>query len=113
MTREEFAQLCLSRPGAHRVVQWGGTEVFKVGPKMFALIGLRSGVSLKASPIAFYALTEAGRARPAPYLARAGWVAFDDLSRLDPEDASDLVATAHGLVAATLTRACRRTLGLV
>ena len=55
MTREEFAQLCLSRPGAHQVVQWGGTEVFKVGPKMFALIGLRSGVSLKASPIAFYA----------------------------------------------------------
>ena len=37
---------------------------------MFALIGAVGGLSMKASDISFELLTESGRARPAPYLAR-------------------------------------------
>lgn len=94
------------------VVQWGDSEVYKVGGRIFAIAGLRGGFSFKATDIAFEALTESGRARPAPYLARAKWVFFDDLEALADDEVRDWLATAHTLVAAKLTRAQRRDLGL-
>ena len=94
------------------VVQWGDEEVYKVGGRIFAITGPRGGASFKATDIAFEALTESGRARPAPYLARAKWVYFDDLSGLDPVEVTDWLTTAHALVAARLTRARRREIGL-
>ena len=63
-----------------------------------------SNLSLKVTEIAFEALTETGRARPAPYMARAKWVMFDDLAALDAAEVEDWLKTAHGLVAAKLTR---------
>jgi predicted DNA-binding protein (MmcQ/YjbR family) len=82
-----------------------------VGGRIFAVVG-GEGVSFKVSDIAFEALTESGRARPAPYLARAKWVRFDDLADLDDAETTDWLVQAHALVAAKLTRAQRRELGL-
>ena len=93
-------------------LQWGADEVYKVGGRMFAVTGPSGGCSLKVTDIAFEALTESGRARPAPYLARARWVHFDDVGALDAEEMTDWLATAHALVAAKLTRKARRDLGL-
>ena len=94
-------------------VQWGEDQVYKVGGRMFAVLGPAAhGVSLKASDIAFEALVEMGVARPAPYLARAKWLRFDDLAAVDEGDMADWLASAHALVAAKLTRAARRALGL-
>mgnify|MGYP001136593552 CR=1 FL=1 len=53
-----------------------------------------------------------GRARPAPYLARAKWVAFDDVAALDGAEVKDWLRNAHALVAAKLTRKARAELGL-
>ena len=58
----------------------------------------------KASDLAFELLTEQGLAKPAPYLARAKWVRFDDLAEADSAEMADWLATAHALVAAKLTR---------
>ena len=93
------------------VVQWGADGVYKVGGRIFAVTG-PNGVSFKASDIAFEALTESGRARPAPYLARAKWVRFDCLAELDDTEVADWLANAHALVAAKLTRAQRREIGI-
>jgi predicted DNA-binding protein (MmcQ/YjbR family) len=93
------------------VVQWGADNVYKVGGRIFAVVGSQ-GVSFKVSDIAFEALTESGRARPAPYLARAKWVRFDDLGEMDDAETADWLTQAHALVAAKLTRAQRRELGL-
>jgi len=94
-------------------VQWGADHVYKVGGRMFAVLGpSEHGVSLKVSDIAFEALVETGVARPAPYLARAKWVRFDSLAALDEAEAADWLASAHALVAAKLTKAMRRSLGL-
>jgi predicted DNA-binding protein (MmcQ/YjbR family) len=112
VTEAEVARLALAQPAAAVTVQWGGSQVFKVGEKMFAVLGLGGGLSIKVSEIAFAALTESGRARPAPYLARAGWVRFDDLDDLDPEETEAWMAQAHALVSARLTRKVRRGLGL-
>jgi predicted DNA-binding protein (MmcQ/YjbR family) len=94
-------------------VQWGDDHVYKVGGRMFAVTGPAAKFcSLKASDIAFEALTQTGRARPAPYLARAKWVYFDDLPGLDAAEVAGWLASAHALVAAKLTRKARAELGL-
>ncbi len=115
MTPEAFDKACLGLPGATLSIQWGDDHVFKVGGKMFAVRGAgvgHGGVSFKASDVAFEVLTESGRAAPAPYLARAKWVHFDDLSALKADEVADWLKTAHGLVAAKLTKKARAELGL-
>lgn len=94
------------------VVQWGVDAVWKVGGRIFAVANPSGGASFKVTDIAFEALTETGRARPAPYLARAKWIYFDDLAPLDADEVRDWLATAHALVAAKLTRAQRAEIGL-
>ena len=113
MSPKAFDTACRTLPGATMDVQWGDDHVYKIGGRMFAVTGPTGvGCSFKVSDIAFEALVESGRARPAPYLARAKWVRFDDLSALDDAETRDWLKTAHGLVAAKLTRARRRELGL-
>lgn len=112
MTPAEFDKACRALPGATMDVQWGDDQVYKVGGKMFAVLGQEGSFSLKASEIAFEALTEAGPGKPAPYLARAKWVWFAGLDALPAKDIEDLLANAHTLIAQKLTRAARKDLGL-
>ena len=112
MTPAQLDTACLALTGATKVVQWGGSEVYKVGGKIFAIVGLRGRLMFKVTDLAYEVMTESGMARPAPYLARAKWVSFDDLEGLDPDEVADWLKTAHRLVAAKLTRAKRSELGL-
>lgn len=117
MTPEAFEAACLALPAATKSVQWGNDHVFKVGGKMFAVMGFSdpSGpprFSFKASDIAFELLIEQGLARPAPYLQRARWVALASPDALTNSEISAYLAQAHAIVAARLTRAVRRSLGL-
>jgi len=103
----------LALPAATLSIQWGDDRVYKVGGKMFAATdGASTNLSMKMSDIAFEALTEAGRGRPAPYMARAKWVMFDDVSSLDAAEVADWLATAHRMVADKLTKKQRAELGL-
>jgi predicted DNA-binding protein (MmcQ/YjbR family) len=114
MTPEAFDAACRALPGVTMDIQWGADHVYKVGGKMFAVCGpTEHGVSLKVSDIAFEALVESGAARPAPYLARARWVRFDSLAAQDDAEMAGWLANAHALVAAKLTKAARRSLGLM
>ncbi|MET0274024.1 MAG: MmcQ/YjbR family DNA-binding protein [Phenylobacterium sp.] len=113
MTPAALETAALALPGATLSIQWGDDRVYKVGGKMFAATdGAASNLSLKATDIAFEALTETGRGRPAPYMARAKWVMFDDVSALDATEVTDWLRTAHALVAAKLTRKQRSEIGL-
>jgi predicted DNA-binding protein (MmcQ/YjbR family) len=103
----------LALPGAEFSVKWGADQVYSVGGKMFAATDeAGTNLSMKVSDIAFEALTQTGRARPAPYAARFKWVMFDDLAALDAAEVKDWLKTAHGLVAAKLPRKQRAALGL-
>jgi predicted DNA-binding protein (MmcQ/YjbR family) len=113
MTPEAFDAACRALPAVTMDVQWGSEHVYKVGGRMFAVIGpTRHGVSLKVSDIAYEALVATGVARPAPYLARHKWLRFDVLADQDDGEMADWLASAHALVAAKLTRKLRRELGL-
>ena len=113
MTPTALEKAALALPGAELSIKWGDDRVYSVGGKMFAATdGAVTNLSLKVSDIAFEALTESGRARAAPYLARAKWVRFDVLAELEADEVVDWLATAHAIVAAKLTKAARRELGL-
>lgn len=112
MTREEVEAIALALAAAEKVIQWGGSEVYKVGGKVFAICGLRGGLSFKVSEIGFMALTdEGGPGRQAPYLAKGSWVIVD-LDDAGADEARGWVAASHELIAAKLTRKARAELGL-
>jgi predicted DNA-binding protein (MmcQ/YjbR family) len=114
VTPEAFDAACRALPAVTMDVLWGEDHVYKVGGRMFAVLGPpEHGVSMKVSDIAFEALVETGVGRPAPYMARAKWLRFDDLAALDEVETAGWLATAHALVAAKLTKAARRGLGLL
>ncbi len=113
MDRAGIEALCLSLPGATLDYPFGpDAAVFKVGGKMFCMMGERRGVSFKVSDMAYQILTENGLARPAPYLARSRWVNLPDPSAFTEADLAGHLAAAHALVASRLTRAQKAALGL-
>ena len=112
MTREEVEAIALALPAAEKVVQWGGSDVYKVGGKVFAICGLLGGLSFKVTEIGFVVLTEdGGPGRQAPYLAKGQWV-FVDLDDIDAAEAAGWIAASHSLIKAKLTRKLRAELGL-
>ena len=75
------------------MVQWGGSDVYKVGGKVFAVCGFGDGLAFKVSEIGFVVLTEdGGPGRQAPYFAKGHWVVVD-LDDADIEDAAGWLAT--------------------
>jgi predicted DNA-binding protein (MmcQ/YjbR family) len=62
--------------------------------------------------MAFELLVEHGFATPAPYLGRARWVQLKRADALPDAELTAYLAQAHALVAARLTRAERKRLGL-
>ncbi|WP_309604578.1 MmcQ/YjbR family DNA-binding protein [Phenylobacterium sp.] len=111
MTREQVEAVALGLPAATRVVQWGGSDVYKVGGKVFAICGLAGGLSFKVTPIGFVALTEGRPGRQAPYCAKGHWVAVE-LDAASDADITDWLTNAHALIAGKLTRRARLELGL-
>jgi predicted DNA-binding protein (MmcQ/YjbR family) len=101
----------MALPAVTKVVQWGESDVYKVGGKVFAICGLSGGLSFKVTEIGFVALTEGGPARQAPYLHKGSWVIVDLDGAADAE-ITDWLANAHSLIAANLTKAVKRELGL-
>lgn len=114
---DAFNRVCAARPGAYRVIQWGGATVWKVGLKVFAIGAvLREGgwgVSVKVSPIAFEALRNVEGYRPAPYLASRGlsWLQVS-CDSVDWEETTSLIEMSYRLVTAALPARTRLELGL-
>ena len=113
MDRARIGKTCLALPAATLDHPFGPDhDTYKVGGKMFAWVSEDGGVSFKASDIAYEILTGSGKARPAPYLARARWVTLPDPGTWDDEELAEHLAIAHRIVAAKLTRKARAELGL-
>ena len=116
MDRAGIGKVCLALPGVTLDHPFGEHhDAYRVGGKMFVMVGETGGVSFKVSDIAYEVLTETGRAGPAPYLARAKWVNIEDPEAADnwtEGDMADHFGSAHTIVAAKLTRKVRVGLGL-
>ena len=111
--RATFEAFVLGLPAATLVRQWRDDSVAKVGGKIFCLLDDDPGeVWLKVSDMAFALMTELEGIRPAPYFARAGWVAISADSPLSEEVVCAYIVEAHRLVAGKLSRKKRGELGL-
>ncbi|MGB3336298.1 MAG: MmcQ/YjbR family DNA-binding protein [Devosia sp.] len=114
MTRTGFEAFILTLPKATLVRQWRDDSVAKIGGKVFALLDRDPGeVWLKVSDMAYELLTELPGIRPAPYFARAGWVAISVDSPLTADEVEAYLREAHRIVAGKLTRKVKAELGLV
>lgn len=105
--------LCLSFPGATEQIQWGYDLLFKVGGKMFAVTPLEPApvwLSFKASPENFAELTERPNIIPAPYLARAQWVALENKEALASEELARLLRESYEMICAKLPKKTRESL---
>jgi len=113
MNVDWLRELCLSFPGATEQIQWGSDLLFKVGGKMFAATPLepaRVCLSFKASPENFAELTERPHVIPAPYLARAQWVALETRDALPQAELARLLRESYDLVFAKLPKKIRESL---
>jgi predicted DNA-binding protein (MmcQ/YjbR family) len=103
-------ELCLSFPGTTEQIQWGYDLLFKVGGKMYAVTPLEPApvcLSFKASPENFAELTERQNIIPAPYLARAQWVALQTRDALRPEELARLLRESYEMILAKLPKKMR------
>ena len=110
MDIEWLRGVCLSLAGVTEEILWGNDLVFKVGGKMFAAAGLEPGpvcLSFKCSEEEFAELVERPGIIPAPYLARAHWVAVETESAVRRAEMERLIREAHGLILAKLPKKVR------
>ena len=110
MNADWVRKTCLSFPGASEHVLWEGDLTFKAGGKMFAHTVLEVApvwLSFKASHENFAELTERPRIIPAPYLARAQWVALEKRDALPLDELAGLLRESYDLVVAKLPRKVR------
>jgi predicted DNA-binding protein (MmcQ/YjbR family) len=117
MKTTDIEKFLLALPAATLSIQWGSDRVFKVGGKMFAVMGPHDGksnsMSFKASSESFRILTELPGIKPAPYLARAEWVQLDRPTRLPAKDLKAYLTRAHAIVASGLPKKTQRELGVL
>jgi predicted DNA-binding protein (MmcQ/YjbR family) len=115
MDIEQLRKICLAFPGASEQIQWGDDLLFKVGGKMFAITPLILApvyLSFKVTPENFAELTERPGIIPAPYLARAKWVALESRDALAPSELAPLLRASYDLVVAKLPRKARESLAV-
>ncbi|MEM1288189.1 MAG: MmcQ/YjbR family DNA-binding protein [Pseudomonadota bacterium] len=130
MDQTSFDAHCGSLTATFMVEQWYGAHVWKVGNeddnKVFALSTFWSGkhgessdnerqhgIVFRVSPTSFAMLTEQPGIAQAPYFAKGNWVRVVAASPLTSGDIATYVSEAHRLVASTLKKRVKSTLGLL
>jgi predicted DNA-binding protein (MmcQ/YjbR family) len=105
--------LCLSFPQATEQVTWGVDLTFRISGKIFAVTCLEPAkvwLSFKCSAENFAELTERPGIIPAPYLARAQWVALESKDALARQELTSLLRESYELVLAKLPKKTREAL---
>ncbi len=127
MDAEQCRLFLRSLPHVAETMQWGDNLVYwagdkALGGKMFALIDLGDQPAADRKPrpvLSFYAgpervpeLLENEAMRPAPYLARAHWVAMDHWDGCATAELKTLLRAAHQGVFARLPKRTHTNLAL-
>ncbi len=101
MDIDSIRKHCLGFPHATENVQWGCDLCFKVDGKLFAVAPLEVApvcLSFKCTPENFAELCERPDVIPAPYMARAQWVALQSLNAITDDELRELLAESYRLV---------------
>ena len=115
---QQFNQFCASLPSTTYVQQWGGSHVWKVGGKVFAIGGWEKdqtpAFTFKTSILNFGFLSEVYGYKPAPYFASRGmkWIQQYDGDAAKDQDLHYYLRESHRLVSLGLTKIKQKQLGL-
>jgi predicted DNA-binding protein (MmcQ/YjbR family) len=118
MTYKEFNDFCGALPATSYVMQWGGSHVWKVGGKVFAIGGWEGSqgpaVTFKVSNLNFNVLSEEPGFRPAPYLASRGMKLIQqfDMSEKQLDGLKYYIRESHRIVSLGLSKKRQRELCL-
>ena len=118
MTYEEFNAFCGGLPATTHVVQWGDSDVWKVGGKVFAIGGWQKSdkpaYTFKTSDLNFDFLSDQPGYRPAPYLASRGMKWIQQCAVTDAEDDAleYYLRESHRIVSLGLSKKKQKELGL-
>ena len=108
MNLDWIREYCLSLPHATEKVQWKIDLLFCIGGKMFLVANTEPGdahkFSFKCSEERFHELLEREGVIPAPYLARAKWVAVKEYNTLEPGELRVYIRDAYEQVLAKLPK---------
>src|SRR5271163_3028491 len=110
MNPEWVRERCLSFPSATEQVIWGTDLTFKVAGKIFAHLVLDPApvwLSFKTTPEHFYESNERPNIIPAPYMARASYVALQTRDAVAAEELAALLRESYDLVVAKLPKKTR------
>lgn len=105
MSRDLVTTLCRALPGAELSEPFGpGTQVWKVGGKIFAAVGQENrGVNVKCPDVeTAEMLRDAGAALKAPYFHKS-WVLVP-FETADPDEIAHRVHTAYDVIRASLPK---------
>jgi len=109
MSYDEFNEFCRSLPATTYIVQWGGSHVWKVGGKVFAIGGWEksdnSAYTFKTSELNFHFPGDQPGYRPAPYLASRGmkWIQQYNAQSTEDEELRYYLRESHRIVSLGLT----------
>jgi predicted DNA-binding protein (MmcQ/YjbR family) len=110
MNTEIIREFCLEFPEASEKLQWGDELCFKVGGKIFVMLGLDNPrLCLKCSPESFAELIEREDVRPAPYVGRYKWIMLDRLDAVPWNELRELIEQSYEMVAAKAPRGAKKT----
>ena len=118
MTFDQYNDFCRALPATTYVVQWGNSQVWKVGGKVFAIGGWgkleKPAFTFKTSDHNFEVLKDQPGFRPAPYLASRGmkWIQQYDAPGETDEELEYYLSESHRIVSLGLTKKLQRELGL-
>ena len=117
MTYDEYNAFCGALPATSYVVQWGGSHVWKVGSKVFAIGGWADGqpaYTFKVSDIGYEVLRNEPGLRPAPYLASRGmkWIQHYAEPGLSDDELKQYLEQSHHIVSLGLTKKVQKELGI-
>jgi len=105
MHPEWVRERCLALPHATEHVIWGTDLTFKVAGKIFAHLALEPAkvwLAFKVTPERFYELTERPDIIPAPYMARASYIALQTREALRADELAALLRESYALVVAKM-----------
>ena len=121
MDAESVREFLRKLPHVEETVQWGDNLVFwvadkSIGGKMFAVLNLdKDGhvpISFAAGPEKFSELVEIDGVIPAPYLARAHWVAVERWESFRTKEWQEHLQRARDLIEAKLPKRTRDILAM-
>jgi predicted DNA-binding protein (MmcQ/YjbR family) len=101
MKADTVREFCMSFSGATENLQWGDDLCFKIGGKIFTIVGLDNPrLCFKCTPETFAELIEREDIRPAPYVGRYKWVMLDRLDAVGWDELRELIRQSYEMVAA-------------